>query len=216
MTLSTTTMNTKACIGFLGLLLVASAAAAQTAQAAPTIEVTPFVGFQFGGWFSDDFGYNSGLDDVDIEESESWGLILEFAVNRHAQIELLYSRQETELRPQRFPGPATVADLDVEYFQVGFLWQWTPGQFRPFVAGSLGAASFDPEHGDSETRFATTVGGGVKLLVNEHFGVRFEGRVYSTLLEDDDELFCGGRCHYHRDSSVLVQLDLKAGLVFRF
>ena len=210
-------MSIKTGIGFLAILLVASAAAAQTAPTAePAVEVTPFVGFQFGDWFTGGFGYNSGLQDVDIEESESWGLILDFPVNRHAQIELLYSRQEADLRPLRFPAPTTVSDLDVEYFQIGFLWQWTPGQVRPFVVGSLGAASFDPERGGSETRFATTFGGGVKLLVNDHVGFRFEGRLYSTLLEHDDPIFCGGDCRYHRDSSVLVQFDLKAGVVFRF
>ncbi len=209
-------MNIKTWIILTLLLLVASAAAAQAPQKAPAIELTPFAGFQFGGWFSEEFGYNSGLDDIDIDESATWGLILDVAVNRHAQIELLYSRQETEFHPPRFSGGPR-SDLDIEYFQLGFLWQWTPGQVRPFVVGSLGAASFDPERGGSETRFATTVGGGVKLVVNDHFGFRFEGRAYTTFMEHDDVVFCDpSYCHYHRDGSVLVQFDLKAGLVFSF
>ncbi len=36
------------------------------------------------------------------------------------------------------------------------------------------------KRGETETRFATTVGSGVKVLVNEHFGFRFEGRVWAN------------------------------------
>ncbi len=194
----------------LGLLFLAAPAAAQK------IEITPFVGYQFGGWFTDDFASGYSLDEV--QDSATWGLILDFPINRHAQIELLYEVQDTELDTLRFHGPAPDLDLDVEYIQAGFLWQWLPSdEVRPFVVGSLGAANLDLEGGRDETRFATTVGGGVKLFFSDHVGARFEGRFYHILLEDDDEVFCDpDACFGYHDTNFMFQFELKAGLVFKF
>ena len=200
-------MSTRTTIGLLvGMLLVASAAAAEN------VEVTPFVGFQLGGWSTDWWDWDG--HDADVEESFTYGLLVDFAITPHAQIELLYSRQDTELESYRHRG----RDIDVEYFQIGFLWQFRPREeIRPFVVGSLGVASFDPEGGGGETGFATSVGGGVKMFFSEHLGVRLEGRVYSALY-DEDELFDDrhGHHHYYWDSSSFVQLDFNAGLIFRF
>ena len=201
-------MSTKACIGLLGMLLVASAAGAQK------VELTPFIGYQFGDWFTEWDDWDG--HDTDVEDSETYGLLVDFAINRHAQIELLYSRQDTAFDTSRFHGPATSLDLDVEYFQVGFLWQWIPKEeVRPFVVGSLGVASLDPERGRGDTGFATSVGGGVKLLFNEHVGARFEGRVYTAFI-DDDEVFGHSDSWDFWDTDTLVQLDFKAGLIFAF
>ena len=198
-------MSIKTYIGLLTMLLVASAAAAQT------VEVTPFVGYQLGGWSTDWWDWDG--HDADLEQSATYGLLVDFEITPHAQIELLYSRQYTEFESYRHRG----RDVDVEYFQVGFLWQWRPNEeVRPFVVGSLGVASFDAEGGGSESAFATSAGGGVKLFWTEHVGARLEGRVYSAAI-DDDELF-GHSDHWHGywDAGTLVQLDLKAGLIFRF
>ncbi len=202
--------TTKALSLALGLLFLASPAAAQK------VEITPFVGYQFGGWFTEDFSGGYSLDEV--QGSTTYGLILDFSINRHAQIEVLYEVQETSLDALRFHGPAPDYDLDIEYLQVGFLWQWLPSEeIRPFVVGSLGAANLDLERGVDETRFATTVGGGVKLFFSDHVGARFEGRFYHVLLEDDDEVFCNPDvCIGYRDTNFMFQFELKAGLVFKF
>ncbi len=194
----------------LGLLFLASAAAAQK------VEITPFIGYQFGGWFTDDFADGYSLDEV--QDSETFGLILDFSINRHAQIEVLYEAQDTEFDRLSFRGPSPVRDLDIEYFQVGFLWQWLPTEeIRPFIVGSLGAANLDLEGGVDETRFATTVGGGVKFFFSDHVGARFEGRLYHVLLENNDEVFCNpDACFGYQDTNVMIQFELKAGFVLAF
>ncbi len=205
-------MSTRTHVIFLGLLLAASAASAQQ------VEITPTVGFQFGGWFTSSYDDHHDFELLDVEESESFGLILDFAINRHAQIEVLYDLQQTELEVPDFRRRGARRDLDIEYFHVGFLWQWLPSdEVRPFVVGSLGAASLDLEGGAEETGFSASFGGGVKLLFNDHVGARFEGR-FLTALIDDHDLFCDpDHCSgYYWDTNVLVQFELKAGIIFAF
>ncbi|MCP4203555.1 MAG: porin family protein [bacterium] len=203
-------MSPKTPLILLICLLAASAAGAQQ------VEITPFVGFQFGGWLTDDHGFS--FDELDIEESESFGLIADFAINRHAQIELLYSLQETELELLGFRRLRRSFDLDIEYFHVGFLWQWLPTEeIRPFVVGSLGAVNLNLEGGEDETRFSISFGGGVKLLFNDHTGVRFEGRFYNSFIEDDEEVFCNPDfCFAYEDTNLLFQFELKAGFILAF
>ncbi len=217
-------MSTRIHIVGLALLLAASAAAAQPSPPAASagdhkVEITPYVGFQFGSWFTDYHDGGATFNELDIEESVSFGLIVDFAINRHAQIELLYNRQDTELGvPRDHNRSRRDVDLEVEQFHIGFLWQWLPSdEVRPFVVGSLGATSLDLEGGGDETDFSASAGGGVKLFFNDHVGARFEGRFYHTLVDGDHDTFCSSDvCFGYHDASFLAQFELKAGLVFAF
>ncbi len=198
---------------------------------AQTVELTPFVGYQFGGSFDqdyedDDFDF---FDDVDVEESESYGLMLNLGLTRSLQFELLYSRQETNLEEDSFLG-ADLDDVEIEYFHGGVLWQWGDGQVHPYVVASAGGTRFTLADGD-DTRFSVGLGGGVKVMFNNHVGLRLDGRFYSTVIDDDDGFFdddddffdddvrCdrrGRNCISFSDDEYLVQFDAKVGLVLRF
>ncbi|NJL28158.1 MAG: hypothetical protein HC897_09815 [Thermoanaerobaculia bacterium] len=110
--------------------------------AAENVEINPFVGWRFGGdfvggEFDDDFF------DLDLDETSSYGLSVGFGLTRNWQLELLWSHQATELTENEFLGPDfPLLDVDVDYYHVGIVYQWTPGQLRPFVAASAGATRF--------------------------------------------------------------------------
>lgn len=187
---------------------------------AADLELTPFVGYQLGGTFESDDDYNDDFDlfdDVDIEESESYGLILDIGVSKNAQIEVFYSRQDSAFEESGFLG-ATLGDVEIEYFHVGFLWQWGAGQVKPFVVASGGGTRFTLP-GDSDTRPSAAIGGGVKVFFNDHVGLRLDGRVYSTFIDEDEEISCGRRrraCYRYDDSVNLIQADVKVGLILAF
>ena len=190
-------------------LLLAAPAAAQR------VEITPFVGFQFAGEFEDRFDVDD-FNDVDVEEGESYGVLVDFGLSRSSQIELLYSRQDTELREDRLFG-LSLLELEIEYWHLGFLYQWGPGQVRPYLVLSLGATNLAPVGFDDTTRFSWSAGGGVKLMFSEHVGFRADGRFYSTLIDEDDDVFCDPfGCFSYDDSTFFFQLDVKAGIVFAF
>ena len=187
------------------------------AAMAQSFELTPFVGYQFGGDFQQRYGDGFFDNDTrDLDEGESYGLIADFAVSRHFQVELLYSQQETQLKtfdgfaPDRF-------DLDVRYMHAGILWQFRNQGLRPYIAGSIGGTRFDFADLGDETRFSTSFGGGVKAMVNDNLGFRFEGRAYTTFVNDGDNAVCGRDvCFVYNDETFLYQWDVKFGVTFAF
>lgn len=190
---------------------------------AQAVEITPFVGYRFGGDITtgselDFFGpFDLGLD---IEDGESLGLVIDFRVAGNLFFELQASRQETTLREDLglFDPGIALLDLDLDYYHAGLLYQWVPGQVRPFVAGSLGVTRVGPQAADLDDAYfpSVSVGGGVKLAVNDAFGVRFEVRSFGTWLDDGEEIFCVGFSCFRTNETYLVQYEARAGLSFSF
>lgn len=204
-------MYRKALLFSLVLILLGPALA--TAQ---RFELTPFVGYRFGGGLDDfDFG-----DDFDFEDTDSLGVVLSFAINQSAFIELLYSIQETGLEEEGgFFGDQPLFDVDIEYWHIGGLYQWNIGQVKPFVVATLGITEFDPGPAtlSSETRFSAGLGGGAKFMFGNHFGFRIEGRGFTTFVDNDNDIFCDSQhCYGYRDTTFLWQLEARAGVVLAF
>ena len=136
---------------------------------------------------------------------------------------MLYARQDTEVDSRAILGNDLTLDLDVEYFHVGGTYLFDGDDTRPFVALTLGVSHFDPQPVElgSESYFSASIGGGVQLRATKRLGVRLEGRVFTTLVESDTDIFCrstGGTaaCLIQVDGTALTQWELRVGLVFRF
>ena len=200
---------------FLTLLFVLVATSVASGQS--KFEITPFAGYRLGGELDDlDFG-----DTFDFEDTDSLGLVLDFAVAPNAYIEILYSGQETELEVDTglFFGDEPLFDIDVDYWHIGGLYQWEIGQVIPFVVASVGITELDPQPSglDSETAFSMGIGGGVKLMFGDNFGLRLEGRGFTTFVDSDQETFCGDfNCYGYRDTDFLWQFEARTGLVLAF
>ena len=203
---------------FAAPLLTCSAllcAAPTLAQDETSLEVTPFLGYDFGGGF-EVFDFELGDVDFEIEDSVSYGVIVDFPISRSFQVEAMVLRQPTTLEvDEGLFGPSfELTDLDIDYLQAGILWQGALGQAKPFFTGGVGLARMNPDlpELDSETRFAFNFGGGVKTFFTPHFGLRFEGRLLViTLPEDDEALFC---CE--GEDNAITQGHVALGLVFAF
>ena len=191
------------------------------AQYTPSVEITPIVGYRWGGELS--ASNNDLLDEnAEIDSSASYGLLVDIPLSRHAQIELMASRQDSNFsRGVLFPEDGRFADVDVTYYHVGFLYQWTPSHLRPFVVGSLGFTDIAPEGASSENRFSTSIGGGLKVDLSRHVGFRLEARGFWTDTGSwrwdscDDGGYCG--CGDGWDCNVgLVQTELRVGLMLSF
>jgi len=180
------------------------------------VEITPFVGYQFGGKIRVRDGYLS------IKDNVNYGFALNVTLRPGAQLEIMYSRQSTILRADPFVGPREeLFDLAMEYYQIGGLYEvYRDDMFRPFGVMTLGLANFSPKPNEisSEVRFAFGLGGGVKVFPSQHFGLRLEGRLHFPFISGGTGFWCGlpGGCAVTIGGELMVQVSLNAGLILAF
>lgn len=201
----------------LALALLAAAGSA-SAQQAPdeysSWEFTPFYGFMGGGSFED----STTNTDRDLDEDNSFGLIINAAADQWRHYELMYVKQGTSLE-----GTVPM-DVDVEYLQLGGTVTYEDAEtVFPYFGITLGAARFSPDGAgmDDETKFAMSIGGGFKVPVTDHFGVRFDVRAFATFLNSDGSIFCasdssGGTCAIRAKSDTFLQYQAALGVTFGF
>jgi hypothetical protein len=200
-----------ACLGWVG------PAGAQ--EKAFTFEITPYVAYRMGGSFDE----LDGAGRVDLNDSSAEGILFNIAAHPNGQYEFLYARQRTDADTSGFFANDPTIDLDVEFLQFGGTYLFGGDSTRPFVAMTLGVTQFDPELPDSgsESFFSASFGGGVQIRARERLGIRLEARVFTTLVDDDSDIFCVsndgvGGCLVRVDARVLSQWEARAGLVLRF
>jgi hypothetical protein len=197
-------------------LLVLVAAAAPAAAQPTRFEISPYAGYRWGGEL--DASDNALFDrDVEVDDSETYGVRLNFALNQNFEIELLASHQPTQFTiggDQLFGDERPLLGVDLETLHAGVLFQFGYGQLKPYGVMSLGMTRFDPEAGSSDDRWSGSFGGGVKLMVNRSLGFRFEGRWYWVDTGDDD--YYDDCCGYYDDYSYggLFQGEVTVGLIF--
>ena len=209
---------------FVSWAMIAAVSLCHTTSAAAQdklfkFEITPFAAYRIGGQFDE----KDGDGQFELNESDAQGIMLNIRANPNGQYELLYARQDTEVDTQGLFVNDPLIDLDVEYLQIGGTYLFDGENTRPFIALTLGVTHFDPQPAefDSESYFSASFGGGVQLNASQRIGVRIEGRVFTTLVESDSDIFCSstdgvGACLIQVDGTTLTQWEARAGLVFRF
>ena len=202
----------------LALLTLIAPAAATAADRG--VELTLFGGYRSEGDLELDDPFDDFLDSgLQIEDGDVLGAVLGVPLTDHLILEFLYSQQDTTLIDEGalFEPDIEISDLDVTYIQAGVQYQWTPGQLRPFIGAGLGVAILDPNASflDEETRLSASIGGGLKVFVTDHFGIRVDGRAFWADIDDED---FDDRCCRRRDrgDDDLFQLEATAGIIFKF
>jgi opacity protein-like surface antigen len=202
-------------------LVVLFLAATTAAVQAQTIEITPMVGYRFGGSLEAAGSGDQSSVQLEVGDAAAWGVQVGYRVGE-GEIELLYARQDTQLQTADLFTGAPVFDLALETWQVGgtYLFGDDDARARPFVAVGLGVTRLLPEPSglSDETRFSASFGAGVKLWLGRHVGIRLEGRGFFTVLDSNSQSFCGGvdGCFIRTTGSELSQAEARAGLILRF
>ena len=188
----------------------------QTTQQPLTFEVTPYLGYRFGGSFK---LIDTGTQ-ADVNSHVSYALALDLSTNEATQYELFYSRQSTTISGQSLAP----SDMTVEYLHIGgtvLLENWQ--HFLPYLIGGAGVTRFSPDAplGHNSTYFSASLGAGLRIPFNPHFSLRLEARGFATILNSNGAIFCrsdqsGGVCRIHERGSSFIQGDLLAGVAYTF
>jgi len=197
------------------LAAICVSSAATAAEEPGNFEITPLGGYRFGG----SFDVQGSDDSYELEDSSSFGLILNLRDQANTQWEILYSQQNANAELNSATAQSRVG-LDIQVLQIGGTYQGPGDNWRPYLAATIGGTRFDTSSGD-DTFFSGSIGIGVQIMPESRLGIRFEARAYGTLTDSDTDLFCRtgpdlNICAVRVDGEIFSQIETFAGIVFRF
>ena len=172
---------------------------------------------------------------LDITSGSSYGFTFGVFATPNVEFELLWHRQMSTLQASGPAGPLRLADSNVDNIHGAFVYNWgeSGAKFRPFFLGGLGVTRYLPgalnpaitpvlsrTTIDSETRFSTTWGGGVKFYPSKSVGLKATMRWTPTYIKSDPGgMWCDpyyGGCWVVGDPDYSNQLEFSGGVTFRF
>ena len=196
------------------LLLLPSLAWAQ----AP-IEITPRVGWQYGGTqtYSNYYGYAPG--DFHANSAMNYGGTVSFALREGYALELDYSYQKTDLllRPNASPA-IKLGDLSTHYIHVygtRFV-PVRPEKFDAIVMGGFGATAFSVPSFNARWLTSFGLGLGGRFYMGERLALRVQTRFLLPIQWSNSQFYfgSGGGTVTTGGSSTLIQGDASVGLTF--
>lgn len=180
------------------------------------IMIVPFGAYQWGGTFQGYYG------EAKLNDAGSWGIALDIPVGYDTFVELIYSRQLTELTYREYGSgnPADeIFDIAVEYYQIGGLYTVDKDGPKPFGTMSIGATRFAPQNTvySSEWKFSAAFGLGIIVPVSQRIGIRTHVRLLLPFMYTGGGMWCGtGGCSMGiSGGSAIAQGDVAIGLVIR-
>ena len=146
-------------------------------QSAPRIEISPTIGYLWGGNLWD---RTTEGPDLWVGDHLDYGLRAGWVASPRWVFEFDWTRVPTRLEfsPNLPPIP-----LDIDYLTPRVAYNFATGAIRPYVAGGLGGGIFDLPEG-SNGYFTATFAAGVKAVVTPNFGARVEARGFASGVGD--------------------------------
>ncbi len=196
------------------LLSMAFVVLSSSFASAQKVEITPYLGYRFGGAFTN----NAQDASFDVQKSLSFGAIFDYKVYDFLMVEFHWSHQGSTLEVTQ-DDQALDTDIGIDNFHGGVLFQGGTKDLQPFFLASMGGTRFGFNDGDSATKFSLGLGVGMKGLVTERIGWRVEFRGFTTFTDIEDEYeVCDvwGCAQVTSTSTVFWQTQVLGGVVVAF
>jgi hypothetical protein len=208
-------------ISILALGLFAAALVPQTVWAQSSadefkLQLTPFVGYRFGGTLNE----VDGDGEYKLDDAPAVGFIVNWPSVHPTEWELYFSHQSADITSQGGATPVS-GKLDLTYMHIGgtYLFEES-GPALPYLVATVGLTHADATDFGSDNYFSFAAGGGWKYFPAKRIGLRLDGRFIGTLVSSNSAIFCqgdgGAACAVKVSGKVLWQFELQAGVVFRF
>lgn len=187
------------------------------APRANAFELTPFLGYRWGGTIFADQTFLFG-EDVDVAPSANFGVNFALPLgDTGMKLELMANRQSSDLETGGglFEPDNEVAEIDVTYLHAGLQIPFARSRnATPYFIVSGGLANLDPQISgvSAENRFSASAGLGVKIPMSDILSIRLEGRGYYTSLEEEDDCTI---CDYFYNEDF-YQGEVNLGLAISF
>ncbi|MCJ8318426.1 MAG: hypothetical protein MJK12_02255 [Colwellia sp.] len=188
------------------------------ANSVSAIEVTPLIGYRFGGNFENILTATR----VKLAEDVSYGLLVAWPIGLNQHGEVLLSHYDTQfIRADDGMASELMADnnVAVTYLHLGGNVPLNEGNFPLWLSGGAGASLLAPDDKDlaDELRFSMNIGLNTRYNLSDNLSLTFGGRVYATFFNSDSAIFCDEDiCNIHISNDLWIQSEVSAGLVFSF
>ena len=150
------------------VLLLASAAGAQDYK----IEVSGYAGWTFSGGVPINNIEFEGqtFNRITPKSGGSYGFTFGVFVTENVEIEFALDQQRSALEASGRDGKREFTDMKLNNYHANFVYNWGDDRdvMRPFIFGGVGATQYKPADVmgnavDSNTRFSSNWGGGIKM-----------------------------------------------------
>ncbi|HKY32753.1 MAG TPA: OmpA family protein [Candidatus Polarisedimenticolia bacterium] len=136
------------------------------------------------------FGWPDDYEPLEPDDDILFGGRIGYFFTPLFSLEGSFQRFESETSEFTFGG-LTVPEQDftIDSIRLNALWNFRAGaRLRPFITVGVGSEKVDVEDLGDSTDLGLNAGGGLRVGVSRHFGLRFEGRYVSVDVgEDVDE-----------------------------
>jgi Outer membrane protein beta-barrel domain len=220
----------------IAIVTICSALVAVPAWAQRT-EGSVSIGYGANDGISSDsrFLYGDFYSTAGVGDGASYNFTLGVFATRGIEFEFLFGRQDSDLSAYGPGGTLALTPTAVYNYMGNVVYNWgdEDSALRPFVFGGLGATDYSfgeflvPQPlqarrfriDDSETRFSSAFGGGLKFYFTRYVGARFAVRVTPTYITSTPggvwcDPFYG--CWPVTDDHYATQVDTSVGVTFRF
>ncbi len=181
------------------------------------------------------FLFGQVYDTAGVDNGTSYNVTLGVFATRGIEFEFLFARQDTDLSADGPGGTLPITRTAVYNYMGNVVYNWgdEDSVLRPFVFGGLGATHYSfgefllPQPlqsrrfriDDSETRFSSTIGGGLKFYFTRYVGAKVAVRLTPTYVTSTPggvwcDPFYG--CWPITDDHYSTQFDTSVGVTFRF
>ena len=196
------------------------------------MELIPFFGYTFSegiDFNAADIGSGVFVDKITPVSGFTWGFEADVLASEMFAIGFQYSDQSSKLELREVGGQKTeITDANVRNYHAMFTLNLgdDDATTKPFIFLGLGATQYSPDDimgssVDSNSKFSTTWGGGVKWYGTEHIGVRMGIRWTPTYINSDPagywcSPFWPGGCWLVSEANYSHQFEFNTGLILRF
>ena len=170
------------------------------------------------------------FDTLAVDSGASFNFTVGVLATDQAEVEFLFSRQNSRLQADGPGGKLPISELAVYNYMFNFVYNLgaRDSKVRPYFFGGLGATQYTFGNNlligstgniESESRFATNWGGGVKFYFSPRVGAKVGLRWTPTLIKSDAvgiwcDPFYG--CWPLVDNDYSNQFETAGGITFRF
>jgi hypothetical protein len=185
------------------------------------VEIAFMTGYQMGGML-DETTQQEGIftpgDALGLTGSGNFGILLDIRLAKKVFLELSLDRQLTNLNYHEAPSGNIIrtVPIKVDYYQAGFIYDWSSSHLRPFFGVAVGLVRLAPDENlESETRLnISPFMVGVKTYASKYFAFRIHGRL--MISDIPGKVYfkdSAGQGFNHEKSTFMTQIQFGVGMV---